>query len=1046
MQKQHAIAIYNASAGSGKTFALVSNYLSILLKSNSSFKFRHILAITFTNKAVSEMKSRIVINLKDFAYGKNQQESAMFTAVKERTGLEAQSIRERAALVLQNIVQDYASFDVVTIDNFTHRIIRSFARDLKIPQNFEVELDTNQVLELAVDNLIAKAGSDNQLTPILINYTIEKIDDDKSWDISRDFNDIARLLLSENDRYYIKLLKDRSLDDFSALHKHILQQNKKYSKAIKKDAADLLAYLNVQGLEPNHFYKKLVPNALQKFESGDFTYNPDSKWVKFMGEEAFYTKTQKAAIKAIIDAIAGEITGRFKEITSTINKLQLNEELLRKITPLSLLKAIDLEVQKIKNEQNLLLISDFNEVINKNIANQPTPFIYERLGERYQHYFIDEFQDTSILQWQNLIPLIDNAVSAQSQEEPDNSLMLVGDPKQAIYRWRGGYAEQFIALSAGKNPFQNQDFNPVNLEYNYRSHEEIINFNNSFFTHTADYLEHPAYAAIYEKGNSQKINHRTGGCVTLSFIEAETREEAEILYLDKTLDLVNQSLERGFSKSEICLIVRKNDEGILLAKHLQENNIPVISSQSLLLSQSKEVRFIIDVLSFAQQPEAQELSIALLEYLAENYLDLDHPHIFYVQMLPLQGQKLFNALPGGHFFRLNHCQRLPLYEAVEYIIQCFKLNEEAGAYLQSFLDAVHDFTQKNNSGIQGFLQWWEKNAGSLSISTPAHIDAIQIMTIHKAKGLEFPVVIYPFAETPLYPSNDVMNWYPTSPEHYLGFEALLIAQKKSLLHLSEDTSAIYYAKRQQQQLDNLNMLYVVLTRAVEQLHLVSRFGKKSKPTGDPKNFAELLINDLDKRNLWENTKTSYMFGSPLRQSRPPVETRTGESLQLPSSPKEVNNLLIVTRAERLWDEHRLQSIHTGRLLHEILAKVNLDTDIEPVLHEAKQLGHLTEALLEDTRKQLKQLVEDLYREGFFQPTNTIFTERELVHEGQFLRPDRVEIDGEGQALLLDYKTGAPDNSHEDQIQNYARALQNAGYKVVKKILVYINENQSIQAV
>ncbi|MGB3776485.1 MAG: UvrD-helicase domain-containing protein, partial [Leeuwenhoekiella sp.] len=436
MQNQHAISIFNASAGSGKTFALACNYLSIVLLSKSPFKYRHMLAITFTNKAVAEMKSRIVENLKHFAYGEDIEKSPMLSAIQKNTGLELPVIREKSAQVLHNIVQDYASFDVVTIDRFTQRIIRSFARDLKIPQNFEVELNTQEVLERAVDNLINRAGTDQLLTPILLDYAIEKIDSDKSWDISRDFYEIARLLLSENDRKYIKQLSEHSLQDFEALKKNLKGRVDKLDKEIRERAGQLLVFIETKGLFPEHFTRKSLPNHLQKFLEGDFVYNPDAAWIINMGEADFYKKSEKPNIKQILDANSQEITTQFLKIIAQINKLLLTHELLKKITPLSLLQAINNEVQEIKTDKNLLLISDFNEVINKNIANQPTPFIYERLGERYQHYFIDEFQDTSILQWENLIPLIDNAISTGAREEPSNSLMLVGDPKQAIYRWR----------------------------------------------------------------------------------------------------------------------------------------------------------------------------------------------------------------------------------------------------------------------------------------------------------------------------------------------------------------------------------------------------------------------------------------------------------------------------------------------------------------------------------------------------------------------------------------------------------------------------------
>ncbi len=1011
------------------------------------------------------MKSRIIENLKDFAYGENLEQSAIFNVVQQTTGMTLEAIRIKSEHILHNIIQDYASFDVVTIDNFTHRIIRSFARDLKIPQNFEVELNTREVLERAVDNLIDRAGSDALLTPVLLDYAIEKIDDDKSWDISRDFYDIARLLLSENDRHFIDLLNKRSLQDFAELKKGLNRKLARWEKEIIQQTQELLDFIASKELLPEHFTGKYLPNALHKFSEGNFTFNPDSGWVKFMDEQPHYKKTQKQYIKDILDTHAGEITSLFSEITVKITQLSLTQELLKKITPLSLLQAINKEVQQIKADKNLLLISDFNEVINKNITNQPTPFIYERLGERYQHYFIDEFQDTSILQWENLIPLIDNAVSTGERVEPSNSLMVVGDPKQAIYRWRGGYAEQFIKLSNGYNPFQNPDMVQVNLDYNYRSHEEIIDFNNQFFTETARFLEHPVYEDIYLKGNKQGKNHRTGGHVSISFIEAQTVEEGKDPYLEKTFEILQQTLGRGYQKEDICILVRKNAEGILLAQYLQEKEIAVISSQSLLVSQSAEVRFIANLLRFMQQPDAQAISILLLEYLAKNRLDLDDPHAFYVKMLPKKGQELFDFLPlkdkpsetketsefseilgTPETFKLQRCQQLPLYEAVEYVVQYFDLNQNAGAYLQSFLDAVFDFGQKSESGMQGFLDWWDKNRDVLSIGTPAHTEAVQIMTIHKAKGLEFPIVIYPFAESALYPGNDTTNWYPTDPADYAGFEALLISQKKGLLHLDEISAALYHEKRQQQQLDSLNMLYVALTRPVEELHIISRIPEKVKPNEDPANFADLFVNYLHNTQQWEEGKLRYTFGRPLDSKIIAEKPSKGTMLSMISSPKESHNLVIVTRAERLWDENRMESINKGNLLHDILASIPNASDIQAALKSAQNSGAIKQEEWADFKTQLQTVIEQLKLEGFFNEKHRVFNEREMVHRGNILRPDRVEMDERQNAYLLDYKTGAPQASHQDQIHTYANALTAAGMNVVKKILVYVNEKQTIHSV
>ena len=1038
-----AISIYNASAGAGKTFALVRNYLIILLKSNNEFKYRNILAITFTNKAVAEMKSRIIKNLQEFSEPKiAESPTAMFDEISVATGLKSEEIIKKSERILKNIVQDYASFDVVTIDNFTHRIIRTFAYDLRIPQNFEVELNTTEVLEQAVDNLIEKAGEDKLVTPVLLDYALEKTDDDKSWDISKDLYDIGRLLLSENDRSFLQLLKGKSLQDFSALKKHLVDKIKTVSEHVKITATQTLEYIEQQGLEPANFSGKYLPKALEKCCDGNFNINFQAGWALNIENQPLYTKSQKQHIKDILDEAAPTIVRAFKIIQHNILQVLLFEELLKKLTPLSVLQAINNEVQKIKAEKNLVLISDFNELINKNIAGQPTPFIYERLGERYQHYFIDEFQDTSVLQWENMIPLIDNAVSAEKKDDILNSLMLVGDPKQAIYRWRGGYAEQFIKLSGDHNPFQNQNKERIDLESNYRSYSEVINFNNSLFTQAAASLEFADYSKIYIDGNSQKFNAKTGGYVSISFVEAKTKEEAIPLYLEQTLALLDEA-RVNFALSEICILVRKNDEGVAIAQFLQENNIPVVSNESLLINQSAQVRFIAAVLQFILQPDSSEISIQILEYLALDLLKLKEPHEFYSSHLKLTGQQLFIALKDYNIdFDLDRCALLPLYEAVEYIIRSFDLTD-GGSHIQFFLDNVFDYTQKNEAGIHGFLDWWEKNKERKSISTPPSTEAVQVMTIHKAKGLEFQVVIYPFAESDLYPRSDNTNWYRTDPEQFLGFETLLLSQKKELLTIDENTAALYNAKRQQQQLDNLNILYVALTRAVEQLYIVSRCSERSKPGTEPTTFADILINYLDEAGLWKDDARLFDFGTKNRISKPENRAKTDENLAIISSAKEEHNIIVVTQAEQLWDTVRQQAISTGNIIHDIMAQIETRDEIENQLELAYKSGFITAEELPLLKRNLLNLTSRLQEEGFFNKAHHIYNERDILYQGDVLRPDRVETDATKKAYLLDYKTGAPNDTHKNQISGYAIALADMGFKVEKKVIVYLNEEEQL---
>ena len=1043
MENQASISIYNASAGAGKTFTLVRNYLIILFKSPNDFKYRRILAITFTNKAVAEMKLRIVENLQQFTTEAIfESPSPMLLAIEEETQLTREEIQQKAKRLLKNIIQDFASFDVVTIDTFTHRIIRTFAYDLKIPQNFEVELNTQDVLEQAVDRLIDQAGRDEQITSVLLDYALEKTDNDKSWDITRDFYEVSKLLLNENDYDYLQLLKEKDLSDFAKLKRFLTTKISSLEQHISTAAKDLLKFIASQGLEESHFKGKYLPKTLYKIAEGIHVINTKSAWVQNLGQEPLYTKTQKESIKALLDAAAPELTNQFNTIKNEILQVGFYKEIHKKITQLSVLQAINQEVQKIKSENNLVLISDFNKLIHKSIANQPTPFIYERLGERYENYFIDEFQDTSKLQWQNLIPLIENAVSINASEDLLNSLMLVGDPKQAIYRWRGGEADQFISLSADANPFQNNNKEVIDLPRNYRSYSEIINFNNSFFSELAPVFDNSEYQRIYEQGNAQEVNSRDGGYVSISFVEGNTNDELTPLYLEKVVETVNSCRERGFELQEICILVRKNSEGIQIAQKLQEADIPVISNESLLLKQAPQVAFIVDILHYTLEDESNAIALNILEYLASQYFKIADEHEFFQKNIKYKGQELFDhVFTGTKRFDFQTCTSLPLYEAVEYIIRSFDLQLKGGAYIQFFLDAVYDFSQKNSGGLPEFIIWWERKKDKLSISTPSQAQAVQIMTIHKSKGLEFPVVIYPFAHSDIYPRySDNYNWYLPEKDEFLGFEAVLIGQKSEMEEYNDQTAALYHIKRSEQQLDNINILYVALTRSIEQLHIISKVSKKPE---NSTNFSDLLYNYAKQQPEFDESQHTFKRGNANRISSLKVRENKSVNLSITSTAKEEHNLLMVTQGKELWNTERKQAITYGNIIHALMAEIYYPSDVEPVLKKALSKGLMEVKEYNDLGALLKNLIEGLKAEGFFSEKNRILNERDIQISDRIIRPDRIEIFNSNELLLLDYKTGLADDSHKQQLEFYSKNLEKMGFSVKKKVLVYLNQDSEL---
>ncbi|HKO76165.1 MAG TPA: UvrD-helicase domain-containing protein, partial [Flavobacterium sp.] len=572
-----SFAIYDASAGSGKTYALVKEYLKIILTANKNDAYRNILAITFTNKAVHEMKSRIVGSLSEFAKEEpNSKASDLMQDLSLDTGLSIIQIKTKSQQIIKHIIHNYAAFDISTIDKFTHKVIRAFAHDLGLPMTFEVTLDTENLLIEAVDAIIAQAGEDETLTKLLIDFTMEKTDDDKSWDISREILETGKLVLNENNRNEITHFHDKSISDFIAVKEKLVQVCKDLEKENASLASELLLLIDKNAIDLKSFSRGTFPNHLQSIADGKF--NPKNKMFREFDDIAINkTAKDRALIENIIPDLLKSLAGIYKNF----EKRNFYKAFLKNITPLSLLNTVSNELAKIQNEQNVLSITEFNAIIHREIQNQPAPFIYERLGEKYRHFFIDEFQDTSEMQWQNLIPLIDNALSGQDDSGQKGTLMIVGDPKQSIYRWRGGKAEQFIDLSKDQNPFSNPEKKLEHLDKNYRSYSQVIEFNNDFFQLLSNEFSNADYKDLYENHSRQKVNNKVGGYVNISFLpELESSEEDEEtldktdLYVLATLNTIQKVVKEGFEYKDIVILTRKRSQGIAVANYLTEQSIP----------------------------------------------------------------------------------------------------------------------------------------------------------------------------------------------------------------------------------------------------------------------------------------------------------------------------------------------------------------------------------------------------------------------------------------------------------------------------------------
>lgn len=1056
MQNQTSFQVYNASAGSGKTFTLVKEYLKILLQSDDKYLFQNILAMTFTNKAAAEMKERVISSLRDISMAKKNE---ILPILINETKIDPIILQNRAKNVLHTILQNYTAFSINTIDTFTHKLIRTFAIDLGLSSNFEIEMDTDPWLNEAVSTIISQIGIDKNISKILIDFALQQADDDKSWDVSSDLKKISKIILNEEDADKLEKLQKRKIVDFINFRDRLLKQQKEIESEFIAIGKRGLKVIDEAGLEykdflstdlPN-FYKKLV--NIKSVKPGDIKF--EGRLYSNISKGLLYKKTTKPQIKDIVDGIEQELLQLYfnSEIlfNSSFSKYNLIKLLLKGLTPLAVLSELNKTLNEIKEENNIKFIAEFNHIISKHLVEQPAAFIYERIGEKIKYFFIDEMQDTSVLQWHNLIPLIANTLSQE-----DSGLLLVGDAKQSIYRWRGGKPEQFVCLTSFKNKFEDtctkQDKNPFfipknvkELETNYRSFSNIIEFNNKFFTHSAKSFITNSHSDLYQQGNKQKKHNKIGGYVNIDFIEEKLNDEKRTQIIPKKVEKIIYDLDGKINRNDICILVRKKLHGEIIASHLSHQGISIISSETLLLKNDKKVNFIINLLSYLVEKEDKNSKFDLLYFLHQHIELKDSKHKFITDFIDRDFNSFFKDLEKYQIYydALNFAY-MPLYENVEQIIRSFHLIERSDAYLQFFLDEVFKFSQQKSQSTKEFLNFWELKKDQLSIASADKEDAVKISTIHKAKGLEYRVVIFPYDLKIYEVNNSTKAWYDLNNfDKNFGFEDFYINSTASIKYAGLQGENIFKNQLEQIELDNFNLLYVAFTRAVEQLYIIS----ENKATGKMFSGAHFLKSFLKETGEWQEDKYVYEFGvNKFKEEE--KEQKGAEIISIKqdkfiSTSWQDHQITIVNNSKILWDTQRGKAIQYGNIIHEIMAKVIVEGDVNKIVDQFTDKGILNNKKSFFIKDILYKLVKHPELNEYYKKDNIVYTEREIVNEDkQILIPDRLNF-YDNNVTIIEYKTGNKENKHFHQIESYAEVLKKMNFLISKKLLVYINQDINI---
>ncbi|MBW6478374.1 MAG: UvrD-helicase domain-containing protein [Bacteroidales bacterium] len=1064
--------VYKSSAGSGKTYTLVKEYLKIILKEPQ--KIRNILAITFTNAAAAEMKERVIEALGDLSALAGKDESqwkgkgrGLLDIIRSETELQPFEIIRRAQQALTLILHNYGDFSISTIDSFVHRVIRSFAFDLRLPLNFDVELDQAQLLRQAVDILVSRAGSDPALTRLLVQFIEHRTDQEKSHYIEYDIINMANNLMDEKGSVYVERLKSIGLDEFGRIHRELEKRISVFEKSVSEIAKNGLKLIQTSGIELDMFYrgKTGIGTWFHVLAEGQVEnrIQPNSYVITTIEDDKWTAGKADAAAVAAIDSIKPDLKDLFYRIQDVAEKgldiYKLQKLVKQNLFPMAVLSELEKVIDEIKSENSVLPISDFNKRISEIVAVETAPFIYERIGERFQHYMIDEFQDTSGLQWQNLLPLVDNSLAS------GNMNLVVGDGKQAIYRWRNGDVEQFAYLPEIPKSIQAQardhwqatlerNYQEQALDTNYRSRQEIIQFNNSFFEFAKSLLP-PGLDKIYV-GQEQKYREdKPGGFIHMEFVNPES-EDDELSYQELTrmriLETIQDLQFKGHPLNDITILCRANAQASAIARFLLENGLNVISSESLLLSQSPKVNFMISVMKLINNPADHTCYVEFLQFLVKSR-KISHSlpealgNIQQIWQNKESGehnsQLLENYLRNqGIDFSFSHCRHLGLYELAETVLQKFLAEKTIDPFVAFFMDVIYDYSNKFISSASGFLEWWEKNAEKFSVVVPEGVDAVQVMTIHKSKGLQFPVVIYPFADVSFGKLSKNGQWIEL--EDLPGAEPLEISWIRISKALQETSLEYIYDEEQGKTLlDILNVMYVAFTRAVDKLFVFTKLpGKTSKSD----NVPSLLVNFLAHRNMFSEGENIYAFGEnhsllPSEDYDINRETSADVFREYISSPwtSKVN-----IRSLQLEKKPVLQSEESserGSWMHDIMEKIHTPKDAEKVLKQLQQTGQVDETEKERLQSQILSILNNPVISPWYADGLDVRNECGMYDEkGRYFRADRVVLQ-DTMAVIIDYKTGDPYPHHTRQINNYASIIKKMGYSDIKKYIVYLDHDK-----
>lgn len=1019
---QKPLQILNASAGSGKTYRLVQEYVQLLIGDQASpSEFKHLIAMTFTNKAALEMKERIIQAL-DGIGNEDPAKESLKLALAKALNISPDDVLLRCQKVLEMILHQYEDFHVMTIDKFNLRLIKSFSRDLDLPGEFEVVLDETELIEKVVDDLLNQLGNKEKgtLNDLMIQYAKSNIDDEKTWNFRRNLIEFGSILKNERHQEGVRQLLEMELS--VTRYRELQAQQKKtdayFLKLILplKERIELLDPKTVHGgghtvndirSIANHDHFPVQPELIKKRLAGNL-------------EKQDGTKDIPEDIRSSLLEINTYWEGELQSYAATFL-------FLKNFFNMALLQHMAIALNASRNDAQLIRISEFNSLISALIQNENAPFIYERLGTRYHHFLLDEFQDTSHLQWLNLVPLIHESIGH------NRANLIVGDPKQSIYRFKNGVAEQFVELPAIYNPARDPKIAATSsfflemgaveqLENNWRSSPTIVNFNNAFFEEFRSQLPEDT-AAFYNAVEQAPKSDKNG----LVYIESREQKDSNQDIVAQITNWIEKCLNDGYQPSELCILGRRNRECNAWAVALDQAGYKVVSSDSLLIDSSAEVRLTIAFLKWRLKPSGENEK----KQFSEMFLRLRHASYEVYRKYLKEGTsesgrryRYFDddAFLAEHFgskerffFKYEH-----LYDLIQGFYRIADMHELENPYLHHLADWAHEYGLNRGPNLSMFLDEYERKKGNIAVQVPAAKDAINIMTIHKSKGLEFPVVILPSLNINLeLKSSFLVDW-----------NDFLLYKQPSKTDILNPLVTLYEREKNQILTDIVNLCYVGMTRPVERLYIRNFFEKRS--------FGGLFHQVLEGTGLASNEEESLVLSLSDGQRTPPKEEDYAKNF----FPQDISDRLWFPHiafqdTEELQHEDFLSDeMQFGIQFHLLASRIKKKTEIDNELNAAQSAGEIATQNIPQLKERLEQLFALSSYTAILEKANKILSEQSiLLQNGNTVRPDKLILK-ENETIVVDFKTGVPKDQDVKQTRMYGRVLKEMGYPEVKAYIYY----------